>query len=137
MNFEKTTAGIRVTVRPSFSLSHSEPDEGRFVFTYLVEMENQGDEHATILFRHWHIHDAAGEDSEVDGEGVVGKQPTLTPGNRHEYQSFCVLRSPVGFMEGCYTFARPNGREFQVAIPRFDLNAPLTGATPDEPGSMN
>ena len=68
MSYETTTKGIRVSVQPSFSLSHSEPDEGRFVFTYLVELENQGDETATLLFRHWHIHDAMGEDSEVDGE---------------------------------------------------------------------
>ena len=137
MPFEKTTAGIRVRVRPAYSLPHSEPDASRFVFTYLVEMENQGDEPATLLFRHWRIHDAAGEDSEVDGEGVVGRQPTLMPGNRHEYESFCVLKSPAGYMEGYYTFAHPNGLEFRVAIPRFDLEAPLMRAAPDEPSSMN
>ena len=137
MTYEKTTQGIRVSVRPSFSLSHSELDEGRFVFTYLVEMENQGDEAATLLFRHWHIHDAMGEDSEVDGEGVVGEQPTLKPGNSHEYQSFCILGSPAGFMEGYFTFARPDGQEFEVAIPRFELEAPLTTGTPDDPDRMN
>ena len=137
MSYEKTTQGIHVSVRPSFSLSHSDPDEGRFVFTYLVQMENQGDEPATLLFRHWHIHDAMGEDSEVDGEGVVGEQPTLKPGNSHEYQSFCILSSPAGFMEGYYTFVRPDGREFEVVIPRFDLEAPLTGGTTDSADRMN
>ena len=137
MSYEKTTQGIHVSVRPSFSLSHSDPDEGRFVFTYLVQMENQGDEPATLLFRHWHIHDAMGEDSEVDGEGVVGEQPTLKPGNSHEYQSFCILSSPAGFMEGYYTFVRPDGREFEVVIPRFDLEAPLTGGTTDGTDRMN
>lgn len=137
MSYEKTTQGIHVSVRPSFSLSHSDPEEGRFVFTYLVQMENQGDEPATLLFRHWFIHDATGEDSEVDGEGVVGEQPTLKPGNSHEYQSFCVLSSPAGFMEGYYTFARPDGREFEVAIPRFDLEAPFLGGTPDCSDVMN
>lgn len=137
MSYETTTKGIRVSVRPSFSLSHSEPAEGRFVFTYLVELENQGDEPATLLFRHWHIHDAQGEDSEVDGEGVVGEQPTLKPGNSHEYESFCVLHSPAGFMEGYYTFVGPDGQEFEVTIPRFDLEAPLTASAPDDPDLMN
>lgn len=137
MSYETTTQGIRVSVQPSFSLSHSDPDEGRFVFTYLVELENQGDESAKLLFRHWHIHDAMGEDSEVDGEGVVGEQPTLKPGNSHEYQSFCILQSPAGFMEGHYTFARPDGREFDVTIPRFDLEAPLPPGVPDYPQLMN
>lgn len=137
MSYEITTNGIRVSVRPSFSLSHSEPDAGKFVFTYRVEMENHGDEPATLLFRHWHIHDAMGVDSEVDGEGVVGEQPTLAPGDSHEYRSFCILRSPAGFMEGHYTFARPDGQEFDVMIPRFDLEAPLTGRSSDDPGQMN
>ena len=137
MSYETTTKGIRVSVRPSFSLSHSEPEEGRFVFTYLVELENQGEESATLLFRHWHIHDAMGEDSEVDGEGVVGEQPTLNPGNSHEYQSFCILNSPAGFMEGYYTFVRPDGEEFAVTIPRFDLEAPLAPGAPEDPGLMN
>ena len=137
MRYEQTTQGIRVSVRPSFSLSHSELDEGRFVFTYLVEMENQGNEAATLLFRHWRIHDAVGVDSEVDGEGVVGEQPTLKPGNSHEYQSFCVLGSPAGFMEGYYTFVRPDGQEFEVSIPRFDLEAPFPGGLPEDPDGIN
>ena len=83
--------------------------------------------------RTWLIHDAVGEDSLVDGEGVVGKQPLLEPGDSHEYQSYCVLRSPVGFMEGYYTFARKNGEQFRVEVPRFQLNGPLVmpGRGPD------
>lgn len=131
MDYEKVTQGIRISVQPSFSLSQSEPDDGRFVFTYLVEMENQGDEAVQLLFRHWHIHDGRGEDSEVDGEGVVGEQPTLRPGASHEYRSFCILRSPTGFMEGYYTFVRPGGEEFRVAVPRFQLQAPWIGPTSD------
>ena len=121
MDYERTTEGIRVVVRPSFSLSHSEP--GRFVFTYLVQMENQSGEVAQLLFRHWRIHDSEGDDSEIDGEGVLGEQPTLAPGKSHVYESFCVLSSPKGFMEGYYTFVRPNGEEFRVSVPRFDLRA--------------
>ena len=127
MFYEQVTQGIRISVQPSFSLSHSAPEVGTFVFTYRIEMENQGEEPARLLFRHWHIHDSGGEDTEVDGEGVVGKQPTIGPGHSHYYESFCVLRSPVGFMEGYYTFVRPDGREFRVPVPRFDLAAPLAG----------
>ena len=137
MSYEDITHGIRVSVEPNFSLSHSGSDGDGFVFTYLVQMENQGDESATLLFRHWHIHDSMGDDSEVDGEGVVGEQPTLKPGDSHEYQSLCILSSPRGFMEGHYTFVRPDGKEFQVSIPRFYLEAPLTGGTPGDSQMMN
>ena len=124
-DYESLTDGIRVTVRPHFSLAQSDPAEGEFVFAYHVRMENLGQQAAQLLFRHWHIHDSGGEDQEVDGEGVVGQQPLLVPGKTHEYQSFCVLRSPAGFMEGYYTFVRPDGTRFRVAIPRFQLEAPL------------
>ena len=135
MDYERTTEGIRVVVRPSFSPPHSEP--GRFVFTYLVQMENQSGEAAQLLFRHWRIHDSEGDDLEVDGEGVLGEQPTLAPGKSHVYESFCVLSSPVGFMEGYYTFVRPNGEEFRVPVPRFDLRAPRTVASDRESELMN
>ena len=137
MDYEETTEGIRVVVRPSFSLPYSEPADGKFVFTYLVQMENHSEEVAQLLFRHWLIHDSAGEDLEIDGEGVLGEQPTLAPGKSHVYQSFCVLRSPSGFMEGYYTFVRPNGEEFRVPIPRFDLRAPWTVGKGPEAEPMN
>lgn len=137
MDYEETTEGIRVVVRPSFSLPYSEPADGKFVFTYLVQMENHSEEVAQLLFRHWLIHDSAGEDLEIDGEGVLGEQPTLAPGKSHVYQSFCVLRSPSGFMEGYYTFVRPNGEEFRVPIPRFDLRAPWTVGKGLEAEPMN
>ena len=116
----------RVIVRPRFSLARSDPTEGEFVFSYHIRMENLGPQAAQLLFRHWFIHDSAGDDQEVDGEGVVGQQPLLVPGKAHEYQSYCVLASPFGFMEGYYTFVRPDGNRFRVAIPRFRLEAPLS-----------
>ena len=137
MDYEKITEGIRVSVRPSFSFPYSDQEEGRFVFTYRVEMENQGEEVAQLLFRHWYIHDSRGEDSEVDGDGVVGEQPTLAPGRSHVYQSFCVLRSPEGFMEGYFTFVRPTGEEFRVPVPRFELRAPRTVGKAPESDLMN
>lgn len=125
MRYEKSTEGIRVRVRPRFSLADSDPADGMFVFAYTVSMANESDSTAQLLFRHWRIHDAAGDDSTVDGEGVVGEQPILHPGESHEYRSYCVLRSPVGYMEGYYTFARQSGEEFRVEVPRFQLSGPL------------
>ncbi|MDH3269697.1 MAG: Co2+/Mg2+ efflux protein ApaG [Gemmatimonadota bacterium] len=125
MRYEQSTEGIRVAVRPSFSLADSDPAEGTFVFAYTIEMANESDTTAQLLFRHWRIHDAAGDDSTVDGEGVVGEQPILHPGESHEYRSYCVLRSPVGYMEGHYTFAWKDGEEFRVLVPRFHFNGPL------------
>ncbi len=130
--YESLTDGIRVTVRPQFSLAQSAPGEREFVFSYHVRMENLGEQAAQLLFRYWRIHDFAGDDQEVDGEGVVGQQPLLDPGKAHEYQSFCVLSSPLGFMEGHYTFVRPDGTRFRVAIPRFQLQAPLPTLVEDE-----
>ena len=125
MRYEKSTEGIRVQVRPRFSLADSDPADGTFVFSYQINMSNEGEAPAQLLFRHWRIHDAAGHDSVVDGEGVVGEQPLLAPGDSHEYRSYCVLHSPVGYMEGYYTFVRPDGTEFRVEIPRFRLEGPL------------
>ncbi len=130
MHYEKATEGIRVRVRPHFSLADSDPQDGTFVFSYTIRMANESDATAQLLFRHWRIHDAVGEDSEVDGEGVVGEQPVLHPGDSHEYRSYCVLRSPVGYMEGHYTFARDNGERFKVEVPRFYLNGPLVIPNP-------
>lgn len=121
-----TSDEIRVTVHPAFSLAWSDPGVGRYVFTYHVRMENRGEHAARLLYRHWKIHDPAGEDIQVDGEGVVGEQPLLQPGASHEYSSHCVLRSPVGgFMEGYYTFVRLDGTRFRAPVPRFGLDALL------------
>jgi ApaG protein len=125
MRYEKATEGIRVWVQPRFSLAESDPAEGTFVFSYQVSLANEGAEPARLLFRHWRIHDSAAGDSLVDGEGVIGQQPLIAPGGSHEYSSFCVLRSPVGYMEGHYTFARPDGSRFRVEVPRFHLSGPL------------
>ena len=100
-------------------------------------MENQSGEVAQLLYRHWRIHDSGGEDQEVDGEGVLGEQPTLAPGKSHVYESFCVLHSPLGFMEGYYTFVRVTGEEFRVPVPRFDLRAPWTAGNDPESELMN
>jgi ApaG protein len=127
MPYERATHGIRVRVEPRYSLADSDPSDDTFVFSYRIEMENEGDAPARLLFRHWLIHDSVGEDTEVEGEGVVGQQPHLPPGGAHQYRSFCVLRSPAGYMEGYYTFERPDGKRFRVEVPRFELTAPVRG----------
>jgi ApaG protein len=132
MRYEQSTEGIRVRVEPAYSLAESDPAEDTFVFTYRIEMENEGSVPARLLFRHWRIHDSAGEDTEVEGEGVVGQQPSLAPGGAHRYRSFCVLRSPAGYMEGYYTFERPDGVRFRVAVPRFALTAPVRSLSDDD-----
>jgi len=136
--YEKVTEGIRVRVTPGFSLGKSSPAEGKFVFTYDIEILNEGSESARLLFRHWDIHDAAGEDQEVDGDGVLGEQPLLPPRGVHRYRSYCVLTSTVGWMEGFYTFERVDGERFRVAVPRFHFRAPvLSMPEEDAPGVMH
>jgi len=115
------TAGVRVTVRPAYLPRHSREAEGQYVFSYAVRIENVGPVAATLLSRRWTIHDSIGEVTEVEGEGVVGEQPLIGPGRVHEYESFCVLKSPRGWMEGQYFLVRSDGTPFTARIPRFDL----------------
>ena len=119
--FYRETEGIRVSVRPAYLPQHSRQAEGQYVFAYAVRIENVGPQAARLLSRHWLIHDSIGEVTEVQGDGVVGEQPLLAPGRVHEYQSFCVLKSPSGWMEGEYHFVRHDGSTFDAVIPRFDL----------------
>ena len=115
------TDGIRVSAEPFYVADQSDPGEARFVFAYHVRIENVGTRPARLRTRRWRIHDSIGEDMEVEGEGVVGEQPLIPPGGVHEYQSFCVLKSPGGHMEGEYRFERPDGTTFEAEIPRFVL----------------
>jgi ApaG protein len=119
--YYRETGRIRVTVRPSYLPRHSREEQEQYVFAYLVRIENVGKESVQLLSRRWLIHDSVGEETEVQGDGVVGEQPHIGAGRIHEYQSFCVLKSPNGWMEGQYTFVRANGSRFEVDIPRFDL----------------
>jgi ApaG protein len=118
------TDGIRVTVRPQYVPEQSQPALRQYVFAYHVRIENVGSIGAQLLARRWLIHDDAGQDTEVVGDGVVGLQPVLAPGRVHEYQSFCVLKAPSGFMEGEYRFRADDGSSFEARIPRFYLQRP-------------
>ncbi|HKI94375.1 MAG TPA: Co2+/Mg2+ efflux protein ApaG [Gemmatimonadales bacterium] len=121
--YYRITDGIRITVRPTFVPEQSRPAHGQYVFVYLVRIENVSDAAAELRTRRWLIHDSIGEELEVEGDGVVGEQPHLAPGSVHEYQSYCVLKSPHGYMEGAYHFVRDDGTTFDALIPRFALDA--------------
>ena len=125
--YYRETLGVRITVRPQFLPDQSRPAQRHYVFAYHVRIENVGEQPARLVSRRWLIHDAAGRDTEVQGEGVVGEQPLIAPGRVHEYQSFCVLQSGAGHMEGEYNFVRADGSEFSAAIPRFELDAEADG----------
>jgi len=121
--FYRLTNGIRITVRPEYLANRSDPAHHRFVFAYHVRIENVESRSARLVSRKWLIHDEIGEDVEVEGEGVVGEQPVIGPGEIHEYQSFIVLKAPGGYMEGSYRFVRSDGSAFDAEITRFVLSA--------------
>jgi ApaG protein len=127
--FYKLSNDIRVTVRPWFLAAQSQPAQGRFVFGYHIRIENVGQGTVQLLTRYWLIKDSNGEETIVEGEGVVGEQPVLAPFRSHEYQSYCVLKSPSGSMEGRYTFVRGDGSRFEAEIPRFELDAGATAGS--------
>ena len=124
--FYKLSNGVRITVKPWYLASQSRPEANHFVFGYHVRIENVTDVSIQLLTRYWLIRDANGEDTEVEGDGVVGEQPVIAPFRAHEYQSYCILKSPTGSMEGVYRFIRTDGTRFEAAIPRFQLDAGAT-----------
>ena len=119
-----TTEGIRVTVKPTFWPERSNPETHQYAFMYTVEILNVGGEPAQLRSRHWTITDATGKVEEVKGEGVVGKQPRLAPGERFEYTSWAMLRTPFGTMRGEYLMVRPDGSRFEARIGEFALTQP-------------
>lgn len=120
-----TTNGITVRVAPNFLPEQSAQEQGRWFWSYHIRIENHGDQTVQLLTRHWRITDARGEVSHVTGDGVVGEQPVLPPGGSHDYVSGCPLTTSSGSMEGAYGFVREDGDDFLVAIPHFELTAPL------------
>ncbi len=123
--YTKTTEGLKVTVQSYFLEDRSDVMKRNFFFVYYISIENHGLAPVKLLRRHWYIHDAAAQDYEVEGEGVVGEQPMVKPGMTYHYNSFCVLKSFEGSMEGTYTMQREDGSTFEAEIPRFFLRARL------------
>ena len=121
--FTETTENITVSVRPFYLEGESSVFSRKFVFAYFIRIENHGNETVQLLYRHWFITHDTGKVEEVEGEGVIGKQPFILPGKYHEYNSFCILESLEGWMEGTYTMQRSGGKTFAVNIPRFILRA--------------
>lgn len=123
VTYSAITQDIVVRVSPVYIDGQSNIIDRRFVFGYFVRIENNSSEAVRLLRRHWLIKNGNGETEEVDGEGVVGKQPLISVGEAHEYNSYCVLDTFEGSMEGVYTLERANGETFLVEIPRFVLRA--------------
>lgn len=121
--YAATTEQVTVSVRPVYLDDQSDVFARRFVFAYFVQIENGGAGEVQLLRRHWLIHHGDGRTAEVEGEGVVGQQPVIAPGGTHVYNSFSVLESMTGAMEGTYLMQRPNGSRFRAQIPLFHLRA--------------
>ncbi len=115
---------IEVSARSMFVRDQSEPDEDRYVFAYTVTISNTGTVAAQLKTRHWIITNAKGHIQEVRGEGVVGEQPRLSPGESFRYTSAAMLETPVGTMHGSYQMVADDGTEFDAPIPPFGLALP-------------
>lgn len=126
--YEAETQGVVVRVRPAYLAGQSDPDEGRWVWAYQVEIENRGDQVIQLMARRWIITDATGHVETVRGPGVVGEQPVIAPGSSYDYVSGCPLTTPTGQMRGSYRMIGEDGSLFDVAIPRFPLVAPAVQA---------
>jgi ApaG protein len=115
---------INVEVETTYLEEQSEPGEQRFVFAYTITLRNDGAVPARLMTRHWIITDANGRIQEVRGEGVVGEQPHLKPGQGFRYSSGAVLETPVGAMQGSYQMLGDDGQRFDAPIPAFRLAKP-------------
>ena len=126
--FTETSHDIRVVVKPTFMQSESDVVNQKYVFVYFITIENMGDTPVKLLRRHWNIEDSNGESQEVSGEGVIGRQPVIEPGKAHHYNSYSVLKSMSGTMEGYYEMQRgraEGGELLHVNIPKFWLRSHL------------
>ena len=122
--YSEVTNSIKISVDPIFMEEQSEPEEFHFVWAYHICIENQGEDTVQLIRRHWHITDSHGRIHEVQGEGVVGEQPVLQPGESFEYTSGTPLATPSGFMVGSYQMVSKTGTSFNVSVPAFSLDSP-------------
>lgn len=120
------TEGIKVSVKTEYQVEYSSPLQAHYVFTYRITIENASEHTIQLLRRHWTIYDSNGTVRNTEGEGVVGQQPVLEPGEVHEYVSGCNLRSSMGKMMGTYLVERIiDGKHLFVKIPEFTMVAPF------------
>lgn len=122
--YKAVTRAIEVSVEPSFMPERSSAQEHYFFWAYKIVIANRGNEKVQLKMRHWIITDSAGREQQVKGEGVVGEQPILNPGEQFEYTSGVPLPTPSGFMTGCYQMVTDRGESFEIDIPAFSLDSP-------------
>lgn len=118
--------GIKISVDTTYRDDYSIPGQNHYLFSYTIQIENMNEFPVQLLRRHWHIKDSVGENREVEGEGVVGEQPILYPGEMHSYQSACNLKTDLGSMRGTYLFKNLLTEEyFNARIPEFQMGVPF------------
>jgi ApaG protein len=122
--YAQTTRAITVRVKPFYLDEKSSPEDRHFLWAYHVRIENNGEETVRLLSRFWRITDSLGHVQEVRGDGVVGEQPVLAPGDSFEYTSGTPLATPSGIMVGAYHMQTNGGERFKVEIPAFSLDNP-------------
>ena len=122
--YTQITHAIEVTVQPAFLVEHSQPESGVYVWSYEVSISNRGAEAVRLVRRHWRITNAFGQTTEVKGDGVVGNQPLILPGETYAYSSFANLPTASGLMVGTYDMTCDSGDILVVAIPAFSLDSP-------------
>ena len=123
---DKQIYNTEIDIETRYIVEQSEPEKERFVFSYTITIRNKGQISTRLLRRHWIITDGNGNVQEVEGEGVVGEQPYLKPGEGFRYTSGTVLTTPLGSMHGSYKMIADDGREFDAPIPAFTLSIPNT-----------
>lgn len=122
----KISSGVKVSVETYYQPEYSNPAAGEYMFAYRITIENNNVYPVKLLRRHWYIYDAIGSLREVEGEGVVGVQPQLFPGEQYQYISGCNLRTELGKMYGTYLMENlNNGQQFEVSIPVFEMTVPF------------
>lgn len=120
------TDSVNVKVQPRYEEKHSAPANQEYLFSYSIQISNEGVSAVQLLSRHWFIFDSNGQYSEVKGEGVIGEQPVIHPNQTHAYQSFCHLKTDIGMMWGTYLMkVVDSGKLFEVSIPEFQMITPM------------
>ena len=122
--YERETRSIQVAVKPAYLDDQSDPDDGRYVWSYTVTIENRGAESVQLMSRYWNITDGAGWCRKFRGPGVVGAQPVIAPGEKFQYTSGCPLATASGMMIGRYQMKAASGEAFEAEIPAFLLESP-------------
>lgn len=123
--FERRTKDIVVRVEPEYLPDQSSPSDGRYIWAYTVEIDNQSDDDLRVTGRYWHIADSRGQVQEVRGQGVVGEKPVVKAGEQFRYTSGAPLSAPSGMMSGSYRVESENGDAYDIEIPVFLLDSPF------------